>query len=42
MTSAENVENVVRPPRNPVIAKRRHSGAIVLFAEKNATAMPTR
>ena len=26
--SAENVENVVRPPQNPVITNRRHSGAI--------------
>jgi hypothetical protein len=33
-TSAENVENVVSAPRKPVIASRRHSGAIEVLAAK--------
>src|SRR5438067_2182530 len=36
-TSAEYVENVVRPPRNPVIANSRHSGAIDALPAKYAT-----
>lgn len=38
--SDENVENVVRPPQNPVMTNNRHSGASEAAEGKNATAMP--
>ena len=39
-TSAENVENVVSPPQNPVVTNKRHSGAKAGYWVKNASAMP--
>src|SRR5690606_30743942 len=41
-TSAENAENVVNPPRNPVITKSRHSGASEACVLKKFNATPTK
>src|SRR5690606_23204332 len=41
-TSAEKVEKVVMPPRNPVTTSRRHSGAMPGLAANTAMATPTR
>jgi hypothetical protein len=40
-TSAENVENVVRPPSTPVMMNRRHSGDSSLRQARSAMAAPT-
>ena len=39
-TSAENVENVVNPPRNPVMTISRHSVATAACVLKKFKAMP--
>src|SRR6185503_9611595 len=41
-TSDENVEKVVNPPRNPVIANNRNSGGKPDLIAKYAAAAPTR
>ena len=38
--SAEKVENVVKPPQNPVVTNSRHSGANVGYVVKKAMAIP--
>ena len=40
--SAEKVENVVSPPRKPVMMKRRHSGEIRVCWTMSSTATPIR
>src|SRR6266511_4337475 len=39
-TSAENVENVVRPPRKPVVVSRRISGGNTAWLVKSSIAKP--
>jgi hypothetical protein len=39
-TSAEKLEKVVKPPRNPVITKSFHSGERLGLLPKNAMAIP--
>ena len=41
-TSAENVEKVVSPPKNPVTQSKRHSGGRPDLILKVAVATPTR
>jgi hypothetical protein len=40
--SAENVENVVRPPSKPVMRNKRQNGGNAGNVEKNPKAKPTR
>src|SRR5271170_2058821 len=41
-TSPEKVENVDKPPRNPVMIKRRTSGGISLWRANNSIEIPIR
>ena len=38
--SAEKVEKVVKPPQNPVVKNKRHSGAKAGYEMKKAMATP--
>jgi len=40
VTSAEKDEKVVKPPKNPVMIKRRHCGGKSVCVVKKATAIP--